>query len=269
MPFEQLTAPGGVVWRRSSLLAENGVPHGFSTRLGGVSPAPFDSLNLGLADAPGDPDEWSRVQENWRRFMQAVGLQDRRLVRARQVHGVTTISADTDADAVRAEPPFSDGDALVTTDPGQALAVRVADCAPVLLADPVARVVAAVHAGWRGTVGGIVGEAIRAMQVRGARSDRMVAAIGACIGFEAFQVGGEVRQAFAAEGLELATGEDTVPGKWRVDLRRALASQLAAMGVGPERIDLDATCTVQTGETQFSYRREGARSGRMAGIIGL
>ena len=269
MPFEQVTAPDGVVWRRSTLLHEAGLPHGFSTRLGGVSPAPFDSLNLGLADAPGEPDEWSRVQENWRRFMQAVGLQDRRLVRARQVHGATTLSADTDADAVRDQPPFRDGDALVTTDPAQALAVRVADCAPVLLADPVARVVAAVHAGWRGTVGGIVGEAIRAMQVRGARSDRMVAAIGACIGFEAFQVGGEVREAFAAAGLQRATGEDAVPGKWRVDLRGALACQLVGAGIEPARIDVDQACTFRSTETQFSYRRDGPRSGRMACIIGL
>jgi copper oxidase (laccase) domain-containing protein len=72
MAFETIVADNGVTWRRSSLLHAAGIPHGFSTRVGGVSPAPFESLNLGLADAPGEPDTWERVQENWRRFMAAV-----------------------------------------------------------------------------------------------------------------------------------------------------------------------------------------------------
>lgn len=269
MPFEQLTAPGGVVWRRSSLLREAGVLHGFSTRLGGVSPAPFDSLNLGLADAPGEPDEWSRVQENWRRFMQVVGLDGRRLVRARQVHGVVALHADLDADVVRAEPPFRDGDALVTADRTQAVAVRVADCGPVLLVDAVAGMVAAVHAGWRGTVGGIVGRTVDAMVARGAEPGRMVAAIGACIGASAFQVGEEVRIAFEGTGLGECVLGDPTPGKSRIDLRKALAAQLVTSGVPASRIDVDHTCTVAVPDTQFSYRRDGARSGRMAAIIGL
>ena len=269
MAFEQLTAPGGVVWRRSSLLHGSGVPHGFSTRIGGVSPAPFDSLNLGLADAPGEPDAWERVQRNWQLFMQATGLQAHRLVRARQVHGTCTLQPDGDGDAVRSEPPFRDGDALVTGERTHALAVRVADCAPVLLADARAGIVAAVHAGWRGTVGGIVGEAIGVMVQRGAVPSRILAAVGPCIGAAAFQVGDEVGQAFSEAGLGEAIRPDPQPGKVRIDLRAALGRQLAACGIALEHIEIDPTCTVTDAVTQFSYRRDGARSGRMAAIIGL
>lgn len=268
MPFEQVTSPEGVVWRRSSLLHAAGVPHGFSTRLGGVSPAPFDSLNLGLADAPGEPDDWNRVQENWRRFMRATDLDARALVRARQVHGTTTLAPDLDPGAVRAEPPFQDGDALVTADAGHAIAVRVADCAPLLMADPAVGLVAAVHAGWRGAVAGVAISALEAMVGRGALPERMVAAVGGCIGFEAFQVGPEVRDAFEAAGLAEAVACDAQPGKWRVDLRVALARQLASRGVRESQIDVDAACTVSSAELLFSYRREGPRSGRMAAIIG-
>lgn len=268
MPFEQVSSPDGVVWRRSSLLHDVGVLHGFSTRIGGVSPAPFDSLNLGLADAPGEPDAWPRVQENWARFMRAVGLGGRQLVRARQVHGVATLQPDRDPDVVRPEPPFRDGDALVTADRGQAIAVRVADCAPVLLADPVTGLVAAVHAGWRGTVGGIVAGAVEALVARGAVADRLVAAIGGCIGAGAFQVGEEVREAFERAGLAESVRTDPVPGKARIDLRKALVAQLACCGVRLEHVDVDDTCTVTAAATQFSFRREGPRSGRMAAVIG-
>lgn len=268
MAFEQVSSPEGVVWRRSTLLRDAGISHGFSTRLGGVSPPPFDSLNLGLADAPGEQDAWSRVQENWKRFMRAVGMDGRALVRARQVHGIGVLQPDRDATVIRVEPPFADGDALVTGSALHAVSVRVADCAPVLLADPAAGIVAAVHAGWRGAVGGIVTVALATMTSRGARPERVVAAIGPCIGAEAFQVGPEVREAFLAAGMGEAIGTDPEPGRWRADLRRALVGALVSSGVHPDRIEVENACTVAEATDQFSYRREGPRSGRMACIIG-
>lgn len=270
MAFETLTSASGVVWRRSSVLRQAGIPHAFSTRCGGVSPAPFASLNLGLADAPGDPDTWDRVRTNWGLAMQAFGMQDRVLVRARQVHGVGVIQADRDAGAVRAEPPFADGDALLTGDPAQAVSVRVADCAPVLLADPEARLVAAVHAGWRGVVGGVVSATMRALVGRGARPDRMVAAVGPCIGRAAFEVGLEVVEAFVAAGLSgHALVVPETPGKGRADLQGAIRQQLQTLGLRGAAIDSATVCTLSTPESEFSFRREGARSGRMAAIIGL
>ena len=269
MAFETIVADNGVTWRRSSLLHAAGIPHGFSTRMGGASPAPFDSLNLGLADAPGEPDTWGRVQENWRRFMQAVGLSDRSLIRLRQVHGVGIRHADRDAGVRRAEPPFADGDALMSADRTHALSVRVADCAPVLLADPGAGLVAAVHAGWRGVVQGIVPATIQGMEQRGASAQRIVMAIGACIGDTALQVGPEVAAAMREADLAAVVLPDPRDAaKSLVNLRSAIALQALRVGVLHERIDVDPSCTVRDA-THFSYRRDGARSGRMSCVIGL
>ena len=269
MAFETIVADNGVTWRRSSLLHAAGIPHGFSTRVGGVSPAPFDSLNLGLADAPGEPDTWERVQENWRRFMQAVGLADRSLIRLRQVHGVGIRHADRDADVPRAQPPFADGDAMMSADRTQALSVRVADCAPVLLADSHAGLVAAVHAGWRGVVQGIVPATIRSMEQRGASAQRMIMAVGACIGGGALQVGPEVAAAMRLADLAAALLPDPRDAtRSLVDLRSAIALQASRRGMGSERLDVDPLCTVHD-PMLFSYRREGPRSGRMSCVIGL
>lgn len=269
MAFETLVADNGVAWRRSSLLHGAGIPHGFSTRLGGVSPAPFDSLNLGLADAPGEPDTWVRVQENWRRFMHAVGLPDRSLIRLRQVHGVGIRHADCEAGVPRAEPPFADGDALVSADPSQALSVRVADCAPVLLADPRTKMIAAVHAGWRGVAQGIVPATIQSMRQRGASADGLIMAVGACIGGGALQVGPEVAEAMRVADLSEAVRPDPRDAtRSLVDLRAAIAMQAERTGVRRACIDVDPTCTVDD-RCQFSYRRDGARSGRLGCVIGL
>lgn len=268
MPFDRVVSPQGVVWRRCRLLTAHGVPHAFSTRLGGESPAPFDSMNLGLADAPGEADSWERVERNWARLLQATDLHGRTLVRLRQVHGAAVRDADLEPGVVRSTPPFADGDAIVTADRSQVISVRVADCGPVLLADPEAGLVSAVHAGWRGLCAGIVRRAVRRLIERGACADRIVAAIGACIGGDAFEVGDDVRSAMEAEGL----AEWVRPGpggvRWRAELAGAIAAQLAREGVAPERIEVDGGCTVSDPEL-FSYRRDGARSGRMAALIGL
>lgn len=256
-----------MLWRRSSLLHGAGIPHAFSTRIGGVSPAPFDSLNLGLADAPGQADAWVHVQANWTRLLHACGLADRDLIRARQVHGTVVLHADREPGVARSEPPFAEADALVTAHAGHAISVRVADCAPVLLADPVAGVVAAVHAGWRGVVGGIVPAAVGDLLQRSAHPERMVAAIGPCIGGDAFEVGPEVRQAFDRAGLgsHAAPGE---AGKWMVDLVGCIRQQLGDAGLPSVAIESAGICTRSEPATEFSYRRDGARSGRMAAVIG-
>lgn len=268
MAFTRRTSPEGVVWLQSTLLASCGVLHGFSTRLGGESPAPFDSLNLGLADAPGEPDAWERVERNWARLLRATSLEGRTLVRLRQVHGDVVRDADRETDVVRREPPFVDGDAVVTADETQVISVRIADCGPVLLADPKAGIVSAVHAGWRGLCAGIVLRAVERMLARGAQAKHLVAAIGPCIGREAFEVGDEVRAAMEEVGL----GPWVAPGpagvRWRADLPGAIHGQLSRLGIRDEWIDLDDRCTVATGEL-FSYRRDGPRSGRMAALIGL
>jgi hypothetical protein len=268
MAFERVVSPEGVVWHRSSLLAQAGIPHGFSTRLGGESPAPFDSLNLGLADAPGEPDQWDRVERNWQRLLRAVGLADRTLVRLRQVHGAVVLDADIDAGTVRTSPPFADGDAVLTSNPGHAVSVRIADCGPVLLADPAAGLVAAVHAGWRGVCAGIVARTVERLCARGARPERMLAAIGACIGVRAFEVGDDVQLAMEAVGLGGFVTRGPAGVRWRADLAGSIRDQLERSGLAPHAIDVHSNCTFEDSGL-FSFRRDGARSGRMAALIGL
>ena len=129
----------------------SGAPHGFSTRLGGVSPAPWDSLNLGA----GRGDDPARVGENFRRFCRAVGTDAHALVKNHQVHG-TDIRSVTRADVLSdpALPGEFPADGLVTDQPGVCLTIFSGDCIPILLYDPHRNVIAAVHAGWRGTAAG-------------------------------------------------------------------------------------------------------------------
>ncbi|MCE9619977.1 MAG: peptidoglycan editing factor PgeF [Planctomycetes bacterium] len=256
------------MWLRSPLLYREGFAHAFSTRLGGESPAPFDTMNLGIADAPGESDRMERVDGNWRKLLGAAGIGDRTLVRARQVHGCAVLQADRAKDIVRAAPPFVEGDALLTGDPKQALAIRVADCVPILIADERTRLVAAVHAGWRGVIAQIVPETIRQMRERGSRPQDLRLAIGPCIRMGNFQVGAEVAQEFQRARLaECVAPDPGRTGHWRADLSGAIQLQAKAAGVSPVQIDDCLACTHENPGYFFSYRRDGARGGRLAAVI--
>lgn len=179
------------------------------------------------------------------------------LVVLTQVHGATVLAAE-------GARPGDEGDALVSTTPGQVVAVRVADCVPILLAGPAgdSRGVAAVHAGWRGTAQGIAGAGARALAERsGARLGDLRAVIGPCICARCYEVGGEV-----IEGVGRATpGAAWRVGERHVDLQAANAAQLRALGV---RVEVLAACT-RCGEGYWSHRRDGAAAGRQAGVIAL
>lgn len=260
------------------------VPHTFSTRLGGVSLGPFSSLNFGN---PGElppgvaRDPKSNIAENFARLLAAIGAQDRRIVQVHQVHGADVLvvrRGDTAASAAEAiDWGEVKADAIVTDDPGCVLAVRVADCCPVLLASDDGTVVAAVHAGWRGVIAGVAVAAARAMEVLGAR--RIIAAIGPCISADYFEVGPEVvaefHRVFGARtpivrpiervpigGNEMAPAK----GKALVDLKVALAEQLRECGAG--RVETMPHCTVRDAELFFSHRREQGVTGRMVAVVG-
>jgi YfiH family protein len=239
---------------RASNLTEAGIRHGFSTRHGGVSAGPFASMNLARAvgDDPG------AVAENHRRFAAVVGYDPGRLYESSQVHGARVLRADgREVLATRAE----EADALVTSTAGDAVAVRVADCVPVLLAAPGAAVVAAVHAGWRGVAQRVVEAALAAMAVD---PRRVIAAVGPCIGACCFEVGDEVAAEIAAASTEAAVRRaDGV--KPRVDLRAAVAAQLAGAGVGA--IEQVGGCTRCEEARYHSYRRDGKASGRLLAAI--
>lgn len=254
----------------SPALARVGVPHGFSTRVGGVSAGAFESLNFGN---PGElppgvaRDPKANIEENFRRALAAAGCPGRRILQVLQVHGPDVHIHRPGA----AGPPVVWGDvkadALATDDPGVVLAVRIADCCPVLLASADGRAVAAVHAGWRGVVAGVLPRAIGALR---ALSDaRIVAAIGPCISAEHFEVGAEVAAEFHA-AFPGRSGRIVLPhpaaGKARIDLKLALALQLEAAGVADH--DARPECTVARPDLFFSHRRDRGVSGRMVGLIG-
>lgn len=244
------------------------VSHGFSTRLGGVSPAPWDSLNLGASRG----DESAHVAENFRRFRAAIGAPDGPLVKNHQVHGtlVRSVTAD-DAEAPETVPTF-DADGLVTDQPGVTLTVFSADCLPVLFYDPVRRCIAAVHAGWRGTAAGIAAEAVKAMIGRyGCDVHNIRAAIGPGISHCCFETTGDVPSALR-EHLG-ATAEacitDHQNGKFHVDLKRANQLWLEQAGIAPAHIAVCSACTACDLNTFWSHRILAKTRGSMAAMICL
>lgn len=227
-----------------------GVVAAFTTRAGGVSPAPYDTLNLGLSTA----DDPAHVHENRRRLAGACGMEG--LALAGQVHGAVVR-------VVEAPGLYPGCDALVTTTPGLLLGLTAADCASVLLADTARPVVGACHAGWRGAVAGIVGRTVAAMTALGARPETLVAYVSPCISVRHFEVGPEVAAQFAARYVHRPPG---APRPF-VDLKAALAGALAAAGV-PE-VEVSPRCTVAEADVFFSHRASGGTTGRMMGVIGL
>lgn len=168
-----------------------------------------------------------------------------------------------------AEEPV-EADAVVVLDAGSGAAVRVADCVPILLADDDQRVVAAVHAGWRGTCVGIAAETVRTIADAGVDPARLTAAIGPAIGPCCYQVDDKVRTAFLGMTPEAAAwfAEDG-PGRWRLDLLQANLDQLEGAGVPREAIGLSGVCTADHPAICFSYRREGGAAGRLVAAIRL
>lgn len=249
------------------------VPHAFSTRRGGVSKGPFESLNFGNPGEtpPEARDPIANIRENWRRSMELIGASGRQLVEVHQVHGAVVHEVRPGEPA---HPQVNDtrADAIVTDDPTRLVAVRIADCAPVLISSIDGRVVAAVHAGWRGVISGIVNAALAAMRRIAPESCAagLVAAIGPCIGPGAFEVGPEVASEFArvfgvgTPHLRAGQGDRSL-----VDIPGALGDQLRSAGVG----DVAALnrCTFSEPEWFFSHRlatHQRRLTGRMAAMIG-
>lgn len=208
-----------------------------TTRHGGVSTGPYSTLNLGLhvGDNPAD------VLVNRRRVAAAAGAHLDDFVFCNQAHGrrVAVVSAaDRGRGAFRLDDALASTDAVVTTDPGTVLAILVADCVPIILADPQAGVLACVHAGWRGTVAGVTGAALHAMQGLGARPERIRAAIGPAVGADRYQVGPEVAAA-AERFFGGNTGGIMRPdgtGLWLLDLPAANRRVIRESGVPDSQI---------------------------------
>jgi YfiH family protein len=227
-----------------------------STRGGGVSRAPFDSLNLGRASG----DDPAAVDENRRRFEAALGVPTRYLS---QVHGVRV---ERLAHAVTGP---CEADAAITTEAGLACTVLVADCLPVLFAAPDAKGVGASHAGWRGLAAGVLEATIQALcDATGCAPRELAVWLGPCIGPRQFEVGADVVDAFRAGAAVRFKPRRRPDGalRWLADLPGLAADRLRAAGV--HQISGGAACTVEDGSRFFSYRRDG-RTGRMAAAVWL
>jgi polyphenol oxidase len=223
----------------------------FTTRHGGVSRGPFESLNLGVLT----DDERAHVRTNQRRVAEAVGIPFERFARGMQVHGTTVRSL---AEAPEPGATLEPADGQATNVPGVAASVLVADCLPVAIAGPGA--VAMLHCGWRGLADGILSEGVRALRGLGADGP-LHAAIGPGIGPCCFEVGDEVRERFAAHGEEVRNGRN-------LDLKLIARRELEAAGV-EEVLDVELCTYCAGGEPFFSHRRDAGVTGRQAGIAWL
>lgn len=222
-------------------------PHGFFTRRGGVSRGAFAALNCSLSGRD-DPDA---VAENRARAAEALGQAPAALSGLFQVHGAAVVTVETTI------PPESrpEADALVTRRPGLLLGIVTADCAPVLFLDKEAGVAGAAHAGWRGAVGGVLEATIAAMEALGARRAAIRAAIGPCIGQDAYEVGPDLRGAVlardAADARFFARGRRE--GRFQFDLAGYCAARLSAAGLGA--VSDASACTLTDESRFFSHRR--------------
>lgn len=249
--------------------AAGGVAHGFSTRLGGVSEGIYASLNLGSTRGD-DPD---RVRENYRRFCAAIGAGVDRVVMTNQVHSTiirTVTPADVKADLY--DPEGYECDGLITNQPGLALTIFSADCIPVLLYDPVKRVIAAVHAGWRGTAGDIAGKAARKMREEyGSETGDILAAIGPGISLCCFETHADV-----PEAMTEALGHLARPyilalenGKFKVDLKGINFALLERAGLTPSHMEIAPDCTACLPEKYWSHRVTQGKRGSQAAMLQL
>jgi YfiH family protein len=223
-----------------------------------IAPHLFTIGNLQLRDN----------QEEWQAVAAQLGVERDRLLLINQVHGAEV------AIVRRGQSPWTRpaADAIVTDDPDMAIAVRVADCAPILIADTRRPVVAAVHAGWRGTVASIVRHAVTVLETEfGSRSGDLIAAVGPCLGVCCGEVGDEVMETFRRAGhAERDIERWFTPGRRErrhIDLWQSNADQLQAAGLVAENIHVSGLCTRTHADLMHSYRAAGTAAGRMIGVI--
>jgi len=268
--------------------------HAFCTRRGGVSEGAFASLNMSLKQ--GDNDE--NIRKNWDLVAATFGISRENFFQIHQVHGDRILTIDDAASQTFDHQP-REYDAIITNRPGLALCVKTADCVPVLMVDTEKRIVAAVHAGWRGTALNISGKVLMSLSERyGTRPRDVQAAIGPAIGACCYEVDATVYEAMESQperdeiftprsgsgsgsgaglgsksgmgtktGMKTETGREAGMGKWKLNLALANRHQLQYMGVPGENIHDADLCTSCASEWFYSHRKEGGITGRMLNFI--
>ena len=244
------------------------VRHTFSTRLGGVSEGYFSTMNMSFNKG----DDFKRVEKNYEILCSAVGIDKNNLVLSKQTHtaNVRVVTA-ADRGTGYYKPSFEDIDGLITNEPDVALVTQYADCTPLLFCDPVKRVVATSHSGWRGTVQKIGAVTVEKMVAEfGCRREDIIAAIGPCIGRCCYEVDEPVYNAFSGIGLDtdrFFTVKDA--SHWMLDLREANRQILVESGIKNDNIDIADICTCCNHEELYSHRVLGEKRGNLAAIIQL
>jgi hypothetical protein len=262
----KLARNGKVSYLQPDWAGQAGVEAGFTTRNGGVSRPPYNSLNLGF----NTDDARFHVDGNRSTLARAFDLPPHLLLTVQQVHGKDILVID------EPNPDLShflsvQCDAVVTDQPGIMIGVLVADCFPVLLVEPRRKVAAAVHVGWKGAAAGILGKAVEAMQTTfDCKPDQILAAVGPGIGAHKYEVDRPVRDAFRqGSGHWERIAEEVALGKWRLDLRQSCLLQLEESGLDPANLSAAEQCTCCHRELFFSHRRDHGRTGRQMGFIVL
>lgn len=219
------------------------VVHGFFTRNGGVSQGVYASLNCG----PGSDDDPAAVAENRRRAVHMLTGRPLPLVTCYQIHSPVCLTVDAPwPDDARPQ-----ADALATRTPGLVLGILTADCAPVLLLDPEARVIGAAHAGWKGAVGGVLASTVAAMESLGATRARIRAVVGPCIAQDSYEVGEDFRERFGPQSEAFFRADGN---RWRFDLKGFCRAGLERLGLAAVNVLANDTCFEE--DSFFSYRRK-------------
>ena len=245
------------------------VRHIFSTRCGGVSEGQYSAMNTSFSGG----DDFCKVEENYRRLCGAVGIEISNVVLSKQTHtNNVRIVTKNDCGTGYTKPSFQDVDGLITNESGVALVTQYADCTPLLFCDPVKRVCATSHAGWRGTVSQIGKITVEKMVSEfGCDPDNIIAAIGPCICENCYEVDTPVLDAFANSGIDI-TGvfrEGRDEDHFMLNLVRANKNILLSAGIREENMDISDICTCCNANELHSHRATGGKRGNLAAIIEL
>lgn len=270
MAFTITKADKNIWYGKFDVFPQNGFVHGVSTRLGGVSKAPYNTMNLGLHVG----DDQDDVCENRRRFAKALGLDGDRIVTPEQIHG-SAIRVVTEKDAGRGAFEYSDSiektDALITNTPKLPLLLCYADCTPILFYDPINHACGIAHAGWKGTFANIGALTVEAMgQAFGTKPADVLASIGPAIGPLCYEVSDELAEQFSvkfSDFMDRIVEEQN--GRKHLNLWETNRLSLIAAGVMPEHIDMADTCTACNSELFFSYRADNGKTGRIGAMAAV
>lgn len=244
---------------RSALFDSHGIAGLFSERHNGVSPAPFDSLNFGF----GLNDSDDNVRRNFQLLKNVIPLSSLPHT-VKQIHGIDALWCEGEG----FDHTDREADILLTDQPGCAVAVRTADCQPILLADPIEGIVAAIHAGWRGTAQRVVMKAVSLMCERGSMTKNIIATLGPCIGPCCFETGEDVAQQLAdcVDSGQTTIHHSPTP---HVDMTELNRLQLIEAGIMLQNIEVTLLCTHCLPDRFFSHRRDAGITGRHLAVVAL